>query len=116
MDSFHCGKGISAVQVEINRDLVHGSQRMFVSHWPSTGTLTDSCPVRSDAKSSQRGKENSTQVVWDMLAPELKNLLLDTSSHRTDMTQQFQAAEKELPAQLVILSPFSAPGYQPENL
>lgn len=33
--------------------------------------------------------------------------LLDTS--RTDVTQQLQAAEKELPAHLVILSPLSAP-------
>jgi len=46
-----------------------------------------------------------------MLAPELKNLHLDTSSHRTDVTQQLQAVEKELPAFLVILSPLSAPGY-----
>lgn len=35
--------------------------------------------------------------------------LLDTS--RMDVTQQLQAAEKELPAHLVILSPLPAPGY-----
>ena len=55
-------------------------------------------------------------MVWDMIASELKNLLLDTSSDRTDVTQQLQAAEKEPPALLVTFSPLSAPGYQPENL
>lgn len=41
---------------------------------------------------------------------------LATCRYRADVTQQIQAAEKELPALFVILSPLSAPGHQSENL